>query len=843
MKLALPPQIIAAAIGVLGIVHPSVAGERQLASFKGMAAFVSDAADWCRETVDITVRSAKPEDFSADKTSLQRLLGALRAILGDECPKVSKINLSGRTGNTEIYRGIASKDTDWILVDAAVKAATAAAPPASAAPASPPQPATASERVPPSVSTTPRSAAPVTGGNIVEKIIGSVTGLGLEKRCESFLQWSKRLEQEYPGIDFQREPMNKLQVRAYSLFADENFVPFFGKPYDAMSEGERKAVATNTIRPCQQEAKYRRGWEWVLLFQPFGGVPQAQFAFVQVSQEVVQGREVRTNLSRLKQEAENLPATVQGYERLAVIWNDTNAFISVLFPSEQDAIRTAVSSQKMRLAEGALGEKLKPLLAAAPSYDAAMSLKRAMEDQSHLVKEVAPATRLGYEKQIQERLNAVISHLVQEEKKKIAQFGNNLAGLQDGEAWYQQFEKRYVGELKDASAPAIQKSYLEQRRAQIAGASPELAGMVKKAASAGDIDQIIARAFTLPGDKDDAATKPVFAAADARKVQLCDEGGAHPDDPEAVSAGVANDKIDTTSLIAACEGAVKIDGKTPRLRFQLARGLLLIDLFEPAVEQLVAAAEEGHGASLAYLADLHLQGAPGIEADPALAQSLYQQAVASGFAPAQAILNEFQDRTEEFTQAEKEEKEHLAQQAEQGDTTGGTAEEEPLPPDQPLGFTSEGYHFPDVMTAIYSGDLARVPDDIEMRRYVVSIAKQFNGYCGEEIEMGQAALEYVSPKMGQAMRGGAADISRLGWQHLIDMLKMSVEARDQVLSGGGMPDLSRYSLESKILRQEGINDGNLFLARYACHDSDARQFRANMNEIFRERRSVPAAKK
>jgi hypothetical protein len=496
-----------------------------------------------------------------------------------------------------------------------------------------------------------------------------IAALSVEDRCEAFIQWSKRLEQEYPETNFQRESINKLQAWSYNLFADDHFVPFFGKAYDAMSSGERESVHASTINPCRISDKYRGGfWQWNTLAQPFNKLPHTQFGSATVLSAVAQGREVRAKLAQLKQEAEALPATVQGYDRLAVIGSEANALmtppkvvrtniapVSPLFPSEQAAIRADISSHKMRLAEGALGEKLQPVLMAAPAYDGAVALKRAMQVQHLLVKEVSPVIRKGYENKIEERLSVVITHLLREEKQKIVQFGNNLAGLRDGAAWYLQFEKRYVGEFKDASAPAIQRSYLERRRAQLAAVAPELAGMVRKATSVRDVDQIIAGALPLPSDRDDAATKPVLAAVDTRKVRFCDEGGAHPDDPEAVAAGIADDKINGAMLVAACEGAVKADGKTPRLRFQLARAYLNLERVEDAVESLIQAAQEAHGGALAYLADLHMGGAPGIDADPVLARTLYEKAVASGFEPARKPLSEFEDLTEAMAEVEKDE--------------------------------------------------------------------------------------------------------------------------------------------------------------------------------------------
>lgn len=138
-------------------------------------------------------------------------------------------------------------------------------------------------------------------------------------------------------------------------------------------------------------------------------------------------------------------------------------------------------------------------------------------------------------------------------------------------------------------------------------------------------------------------------------IQQCDLLASHPDDPEAYSSGVTDEKLNANAVIQTCKTAVRAEPKIPRLHFQLARGYLKADQFENAIEQLLDAAQEGHGGALAYLGDIHVDGGPGIEADPKLAQSLYERAVASGFEPAKKILAEFEDKTDEFAKAELEE--------------------------------------------------------------------------------------------------------------------------------------------------------------------------------------------
>ena len=137
-------------------------------------------------------------------------------------------------------------------------------------------------------------------------------------------------------------------------------------------------------------------------------------------------------------------------------------------------------------------------------------------------------------------------------------------------------------------------------------------------------------------------------------VQACDVLASHPDDPEAYAAGVSNLRLEHDKVIKACEAAIKLDKKSPRLNFQLARGYLSANRLEEAIEQLLSAAKQGHGGALGFLGDIYLDGGPGIEPNPSIAKGLYARSAESGFEPAKKLLAEFEDYTEKVAAAERE---------------------------------------------------------------------------------------------------------------------------------------------------------------------------------------------
>lgn len=132
------------------------------------------------------------------------------------------------------------------------------------------------------------------------------------------------------------------------------------------------------------------------------------------------------------------------------------------------------------------------------------------------------------------------------------------------------------------------------------------------------------------------------AAPEVDHVELCDKLASHPDDPEkpAGIAGVEDDRVDAAAAIRTCQEAIEEEPDEPRLRFQLARAYLFTDRNEDALDLLVEAAKEGHGGSLAYLGDVMLYGAGGLESEPDIAKSLYLHAAEAGFKPAKALADQ-----------------------------------------------------------------------------------------------------------------------------------------------------------------------------------------------------------
>jgi uncharacterized protein len=66
----------------------------------------------------------------------------------------------------------------------------------------------------------------------------------LETRCLALAQWAGRISREYPDMDMMRTVMDRLYAKGALLFADDDFVPVFGFPYDSGIAAELAAPSS-----------------------------------------------------------------------------------------------------------------------------------------------------------------------------------------------------------------------------------------------------------------------------------------------------------------------------------------------------------------------------------------------------------------------------------------------------------------------------------------------------------------------------------------------------------------------------------------------------------------------
>lgn len=373
--------------------------------------------------------------------------------------------------------------------------------------------------------------------------------------------------------------------------------------------------------------------------------------------------------------------------------------------------------------------------------------------------------------------------------------------------------RRYETKLKEAYGGGLPPGYvaapcgplmavIEEKQRRVAEAREEAQKLAAEQAEASRRTQEEAMRRT-PG----ASSAPAVAQApiiEGEPVAACDGLAAHPDDPEAVRPGVSDEALVTRSVLLACEAAVRDAKETPRLRFQLARGYLKAERVEDAVEQLIAAAEQGHGGALAYLGDLYLHGAPGIDADPATAHGLYQNALASGFAPAKALLDQFEDWTAELAKAEAEEQEELAR--EQAAAAAGTPYAK--------------YLKSDIIENIFTRRFDHIPyDEMWVKNYLYNIADNIRAIC----EGGFTQSEVKSLE-----KAARADVFNLGDSILAARAVGAVATLATALKNPLAFAQQEEAANADDAFEHSMNDTGALLQRHGCNTKDLERFAVNL---------------
>lgn len=106
-------------------------------------------------------------------------------------------------------------------------------------------------------------------------------------RCETLIAWSERLNREFPD-------RNSRRGKWMLLFADDDFVPVFGLPYDAMPVAARSAIVQFVRQTCRANPFTRDRLEtFAAIDDVFGEGPEEQFTSGGYSAAVFAIREIR----------------------------------------------------------------------------------------------------------------------------------------------------------------------------------------------------------------------------------------------------------------------------------------------------------------------------------------------------------------------------------------------------------------------------------------------------------------------------------------------------------------------------------------------------------------------
>lgn len=107
----------------IGFISSAFGAERPLVHNQNILAIAPDNFV-CAEDVPVTVRAPDESDFQGDMIKVQRLIAGLRMALEMECPQVKEITLTGEIEGREVYHGVVSESSGWVLYENGTKEIT-----------------------------------------------------------------------------------------------------------------------------------------------------------------------------------------------------------------------------------------------------------------------------------------------------------------------------------------------------------------------------------------------------------------------------------------------------------------------------------------------------------------------------------------------------------------------------------------------------------------------------------------------------------------------------------------------------------------------------------------------
>ncbi len=512
----------------------------------------------------------------------------------------------------------------------------------------------------------------------------------------------------------------------------------------------------------------------------------------------------------------------------ADLWN-------ALWLSEQEHLQRLVATRRVELAS-IVTERWKGEIAAFGSTLAEAERLGAERQRLGPVIAAADSALETLASQAYEaKMDAILEPLVQKSVDGLGEISETLEGANSVLAWKTTFDQAFGRWSGRDPVVRAGRAYAERRSRILAKAVPEWVALISAPESTDEdlrgfqnrLDGLFADASELAALQEyqealDLEFEKKAQANYAHAAVKCDALAAHPSDPEAVAKGVEEDALDAAQATPACEAAVNLDDAPPRLHFQLARSYLGAGRYEEAVDTLFVAAEAGHGGSLAYLADLTLDGIGGVEPDFEAAFQLYQQATDAGFQPAADVLAEFEDMTAEAVEADAEEEALTAELRKTNPELFAEADAEPLPP----GNTE--YVSPRLVEIVHAGDLDAVPyGENYTKAYLIEMAGIVGDVC-EGQHFSKAEIDQLKASarrsIDTSLENGYA--SMRGFVYALGAMLKAFESGG--LSQPQQPPADAVAHDEEELPLNAMKDGFALISRYPCGDPEIEDFQEHL---------------
>lgn len=443
---------------------------------------------------------------------------------------------------------------------------------------------------------------------------------------------------------------------------DALFSKYFAKTYDQLTPEELRqtqillpsCLRQNILTPQQQQAAQG-------IWNPF--------MHPRLSKQLTTARDQRTEFAALSQELEQLQPNDSDFRRIESIAKRAAIAGRAASADERAAFQSKVDGTRTRMGLVIYRERVSQTLKDSTGSPGLLAVVR-LHDEVGQARLPVVQTQ-DFRRELADRAAELAPAVAKSEAAQLPAPLTGLAGLESSLAWVIDFDRRYSSVLSLALPLAdLRREVISARSKDIEAHQSTLLGLVGTANSAQEVNAALQRTLLpeeqqgvarvikdaasermalvqrVQGDQQVFGVQPEHAALlsgtvatalsappkpAASMANKCDQLAAHPNDPERISAGIADESLQVKAALAACTDAVKQQPQLGRIQFQHGRALLESKRIAEAIAAFQRAATLNHGGAYAYLSGAYEAGGNGLTKSQARSEEFAKKAQQLGF--------------------------------------------------------------------------------------------------------------------------------------------------------------------------------------------------------------------
>ena len=395
-----------------------------------------------------------------------------------------------------------------------------------------------------------------------------------DERRDAIVRWFRRLKREYPDLDLHHSILGpELYGKVLNLFSDDDFVPVFGKPFEALTADDRNYVKQLFRRLFTGERRELLDGFGDFLDRPFI-LPTGSFSYADVAPQLAFRRTVRKQWHETMDRLKGLSPTSADYDELLSLEKKETEPFRDLWPSEFKQFQEAVESTKRRLADTVATQRLDKVMANAGGLEGARLLSDWIDQQVDVLKYISDETHKKLKARINEKADELLAEPLRKEADAVAQLGGGILAVRAGKTWYYELRKNY-GFARDSRSFQNAVARLQARRsADLDAAAEDIINEVNVQTSAQDLYEVVATYVGVPGDDKTAGGAKIALAVTERRKAI------PPEEPS--SDQLTNEQKIWTAIGGILLGAAVLDavagpqqpsetGEVPRTHWKCMR--------------------------------------------------------------------------------------------------------------------------------------------------------------------------------------------------------------------------------------------------------------------------------